>query len=139
MKAQSEENDKGTTLQNIAIFRYKPRKPQANIFKPGRIRRCTDRYRILVLMDGTRTPLEIGTALGFEKTGYIAVHLFCLWRDCGIGYQFDTLGRISAIYPLGYDFASTVSPDNGESHLSRREQRKIGRAEANAILDAEIA
>lgn len=72
----------------------------AEKFKPGRVKPGTARGRVLALMDGTRTGADIDAEMSF-KAGYSMSHFYCLARDCGVGYAFDSEQRVRALYPLG--------------------------------------
>ncbi len=59
-------------------------------------------------MDGTRTLAEIDVAMGF-RGGYALQHLACLYRDCGVGYAFDELDRVTAVFPAGQTIDTAIA------------------------------
>lgn len=85
------------------------RPANSNVFKRHRVRPGTDRHRVLRLLDGSRTPTEIGRRLGFARPGYALSHLYCLARDVGVGYQLDEEGRATALYPEGESLDTAVA------------------------------
>ncbi len=79
----------------------KPRgvgKPAGKVADLRQVRDGTDRAKVLKLMTGKNTAAQIGQELGIDekKVGTI---IFCLSRDCGIGYSFGEKGQVEAIYP----------------------------------------
>lgn len=79
----------------------KPRgvgKPAGKVSDLRLIREGTDRAKVLKLMTGRHTSAQIAqeTGLDEKKVGTI---IFCLSRDCGIGYKFGEKGQVEAIYP----------------------------------------
>jgi hypothetical protein len=72
-------------------------KPLAE-FSP--VRPNTIRSRICAVMDGRLTTREIADSVGLTP-GNAHAHIYCLWRDCGMGFAFDGEGRVSLILPDG--------------------------------------
>ncbi len=73
----------------------------------------TRRVRVMELADGTRSLTEIGAALEAEFGGafpdsLVASHLFCLRRDCAVGYVFDDVGRPLIVLPPGATMTDAV-------------------------------
>lgn len=64
------------------------------------LREDTIRGRIFSRMDGTRTVDQIADELSLSASNAHA-HVYCLWRDCGIGFSFDDDRRVCASLPTG--------------------------------------
>ena len=75
-----------------------------------RIRGGTDRAAVLKLMNGTMSPEQIAKKLGGEKftARYVMAHVYCLRRDCGIGYELNDRGKLVALYPGDKTYRDTV-------------------------------
>jgi hypothetical protein len=72
----------------------KPAKPVAEL---KMIRAGTTRAKILALMNGSKTSVQVADAIGIEKN-YLMSHVYCIWRDSGIGYKVED-GKLTAVYP----------------------------------------
>jgi hypothetical protein len=67
-------------------------------FRP--LRKGTIRGNIFDRMDGTRTISQIADELQLDR-GNCSSHVFCLWRDCGIGFSFADGSLVKAVLPVG--------------------------------------
>ena len=65
-------------------------------FRP--LRADTIRGRIFARMDGTRTVGKIASELNLSPSNTHS-HVYCLWRDCGIGFFYDPDGRVTSSLP----------------------------------------
>lgn len=77
----------------------------ATEFKP--IRAGTIRDQLISFMDGTMTAAQIADKIG-KTPANTSSHIFCLWRDCGIGFQYDADGKISVVPPEGMSAGELV-------------------------------
>jgi hypothetical protein len=71
-----------------------PERPFRQV-KPGTVREA-----IATRMDGTRTTAQIADEIGHTVVNTQS-HIFCLWRDCGVGFRFDDERRVSLVLPEG--------------------------------------
>jgi hypothetical protein len=97
---------KAATTRSISVegsSRQKGKTPKPkDEFHP--LREGTIRGNIFARMDGTRTVTEIADDLSLNR-GNTSSHVFCLWRDCGIGFSFDDKKRVKAVLPSGVSSA----------------------------------
>jgi hypothetical protein len=68
------------------------------------LREGTIRGRIFAKMDGKHTSAQIAEELSLSP-GNTHSHIFCLWRDCGIGFKYDDEKRVTAVLPAGISSA----------------------------------
>lgn len=87
-------------------------KPAKAVAEFKQVRDGTVRQQILKLMDGKHTAETIGEKLG-KEAGLINSHIFCLWRDCGIGYTFAD-GKVTAVYPGSKTYKDAIKAPAGE-------------------------
>lgn len=76
--------------------------------------RDTIRATILTMMTGKHTPDDIAQAIahrtGVEKTrGHVMSHIYCIFRDKGIGYGVDDEDHIQAIFPPGQSYKTAFA------------------------------
>lgn len=90
-----------STVEGFSRQKGKTPKPKDE-FHP--LREGTIRGNIFARMDGTRTVTEIADDLSLNR-GNTSSHVFCLWRDCGIGFSFDDKKRVKAVLPPGVSSA----------------------------------
>ena len=64
------------------------------------LRGGTIREQIVTRMDGTRTAKQIAEEIG-KTASNTSSHIYCLWRDCGIGFEYDPEGRVRVLPPEG--------------------------------------
>ena len=81
-------------------------KPAKSVAEFKTVRAGTARAKILRLIDGSSTLAEVASAVGLDAAK-VAAHLYCTWRDCGIGYRLDD-GKVTAVYPEGKSYDTTV-------------------------------
>lgn len=75
------------------------KKPAKKVSEFRQVREGTARAKVLEqLASGKRTVAQIAGSLGLT-TAQISTHMFCLWRDCGIGHDTDEKGIVSVIFP----------------------------------------
>ena len=67
-------------------------------FRP--LREGTIRANIFALMDGTKTVDQIADKLKVDRANCHA-HVYCLWRDCGLGFSYDAERRVTGVLPKG--------------------------------------
>lgn len=88
----------------------------------GRVHPDTIRGRILTMLaEGTHAVEEIRNAAGAKTNGNTTSHMYCLWRDTGVGYVCDERGIWSANFPEGTTLQDyLLPPRRGTQSLKER-------------------
>lgn len=80
-------------------------------FKP--VREGSIRHGILKLLNGRHTAEDIAKEMKSKATT-VSSHIFCLKRDCGIGYEISEDGKVTALFPTGKTMKDAVRPAKSE-------------------------
>lgn len=111
-KASKSEKASKVAKKPAAAKERKPRKESSRAtgkdakakdeFRP--LRGGTIRANIFALMDGKMTVEQIADKLKVDRANCHA-HVYCLWRDCGLGFSYDAEKRVTGLLPKGVESA----------------------------------
>jgi hypothetical protein len=73
----------------------------------AQVREGTTRQKILHLMTGKHNAQQIADKLSIPAS-LVSSNVYCLWRDCAIGYSYGENGELTALYPTGRGYADAV-------------------------------